>query len=150
MNKIISPFQMKINKIESFEINQNYPIKEYNDNCVTLGTDYKISNLSTENDIMSAQINLFVQLIGETENEETIFNIELNMMGIFEADGKQIDKDRFNSMLEINGISTLMQLSRAYVTAVTSLSGFTHPINFPMVNVFELIKMKKKDQNKED
>ena len=74
-----------------------------------------------------------------------MFQIRLDMMGAFEGDSEQIDRERFLTMLKINGLSTLMQLSRAYVTASTALSGFVNPIHFPMVNVYELVKMKEKE-----
>lgn len=64
------------------------------------------------------------------------------MMGTFEGKDEQLDKGRVLNKLKIKGFSILMQLSRAYVTASTTLSGFVNPIRIPMVNVYELVKRK--------
>ena len=142
MSNLISPFQIKRNSVVAYEIHQSETIQEYESASVSLGADYKISDINKENERLDARVDLFIVLLGKTNNDETVFEIKLNMMGIFEGNSEQISYEKFSDMLKINGLSTLMQLSRAYVTATTSLSGFSNPINFPMVNVFELIKWK--------
>lgn len=142
MNNIISPFQLKKNMIVKYGIEQTEASQEYKSTDVSLGVDYKISSITMKNDTWNAQLDLLIILTGKTNNGETIFTINLDMMGLFEGNAQQIEKEKFNDMLKINGISTLMQLSRAYVTATTALSNFPNPINFPMVNVFELVKGK--------
>jgi len=65
------------------------------------------------------------------------------MLGIFECNKNALNKEDFMNMLIVNGVSTLIQISRSYITAITALSGFEKPINLPMINVFELNKIKK-------
>ncbi len=142
MNNIISPFQMKKNMIVSYAIEQMEATQEYERTSVSLGVDYKISDVVKMEELLNARVDLFVELMGKTEQEEKVFVIKLDMMGIFEGNVEQIGENKFKDMVKVNGISTLIQLSRAYVTATTALSGFSSPINFPMVNVFELIKRK--------
>ncbi len=148
MSNIVSPFQMKRNKVVSFSIEQNEISQEYEATNVSLRADYKISDITKNASALSARVDLFITLTGITDNEEKIFEINLDMMGLFDGESPQIEEHKFEDMLKINGISTLMQLSRAYITSTTALAGFANPINFPMVNVFELIKMKEEMNKK--
>lgn len=148
MSNIIAPFQMKKNKVVSYRIAQNEVMQEYENISVSLGTDYKITEIVENADTWNARLNLVISLIGTTNMDEQAFEICLDMMGIFEGDKTQLEQDKFCSMLKLNGISTLMQLSRAYITATTALSGFSSPIDFPMVNVFELIKSKEAKESR--
>ena len=145
MNSMISPFQMKKNRVVSFEFRQNETVGEYEERKVSFGFDYEIADIIESDGIMKSELHLLIQIKGRADTEEELFQIRLDMMGAFEGDSEQIDRERFLTMLKINGLSTLMQLSRAYVTASTALSGFVNPIHFPMVNVYELVKMKEKE-----
>ncbi len=145
MSGMISPFQMKRNRVVSFEFKQSEPVGEYESRKVSFGADYEISDIIESEGIMRSEVHLFVKLTGVTDTEEELFQIRLDMMGVFEGVSDQLDRERFANMLRVNGLSTLMQLSRAYVTASTALSGFTNPIQFPMVNVYELVRMKEKE-----
>ncbi|WP_231968927.1 hypothetical protein [Thermoanaerobacterium sp. RBIITD] len=49
-------------------------------------------------------------------------------------------------MIELNGLTTLSQLSRTYILTVTSLSGINPPVKLPMVNIFKLIQQKKDNE----
>jgi len=142
MSNLVSPFQIKSNSVVSYELKQAKTVQQYESASVSLRADYEISDINKSNGHLDARVDLFIMLSGKKDADETVFEINLNMMGIFEGDSGQISEEKFADMLKINGLSTLMQLSRAYVTATTSLSGFSTPINFPMVNVFELIKWK--------
>lgn len=142
MSGIISPFQMERNNVVKFNITQNDNVSSFESISVNLGVDYEISNVSVKDDKYCARLNLLVELEGITNKEEQSFNIHLEMIGIFNCNTTSLDKEKFVEMIKINGVSTLMQLSRAYVTSITALSGFERPIHFPMVNVFELNKLK--------
>lgn len=142
MSGMISPFQMKNSRIVSFEFKQNEATGEYGSQKVSFGADYEISEIIEVEGILQSELHLFIEMTGRTDAEEELFQIRLDMMGTFAGESEQLDKGRFLNMLKINGLSTLMQLSRAYVTASTALSGFVNPIRFPMVNVYELVKRK--------
>lgn len=142
MSGMISPFQMKKNRIVSFEFNQNEATGEYGSQKVSFGADYEISEITEIDGILQSELHLLIEMTGRTDAGEELFQIRLDMMGTFVGESEQLDKGRFLNMLKINGLSTLMQLSRAYVTASTALSGFVNPIRFPMVNVYELVKRK--------
>lgn len=142
MSGMISPFQMKKSRIVSFEFNQKESTDEYESRKVSFGADYEISEVKEADGILQSELHLLIEMTGRTDTEEELFQLRLDMMGAFEGESSKLDKDRFLNMIKINGISTLMQLSRAYVTASTALSGFVNPIRFPMVNVYELVKRK--------
>lgn len=146
MSGMISPFQMNYNKVVSFSINQYDSVQEPESINISLGVDFEISDVIKIKNKWNARLDLFVKLTGttQTEDKEKVFEIALKMMGNFEADIMQIEEQKFMEMLKINGVSTLMQLSRAYITSVSAQSGFEQPINFPMVNVFELNKMRER------
>lgn len=146
MNGIISPFQMKKNKVIKFKIVQNDNDLIYEEVRVNLGADYKISEDVVEDDKYLAKLDLLIELEGVSDQNEQIFNIRLDMMGQFIGNTRKLSKEKFSEMLKINGVSTLLQLSRAFVTSVSALSGFARPINFPMVNVFELNKLKEANE----
>ena len=72
------------------------------------------------------------------------------MQGDFSGDPKEISKEQFIEMLKLNGVSTLMQLSRAYVTSVAALSILPMTLNFPMINIFELNRQKKNNKDNDN
>lgn len=148
MSEFISPFQMKGNRIIKFSINQKDIQHEYDSTNASLIVDYEISDIIKTDKVFNAKVDLNINILGETNNDEELFELELTMRGYFEGDCEKVSENKFEDMIKLNGLSTLIQLSRAYVTAATALSGFTNPINFPMVNVFELIKMKEEDNKK--
>lgn len=69
--------------------------------------------------------------------------IDLTMEGAFIGNIQKLKKEEFINMLELNGLTALSQLSRAYILSVTALSGITPPVKLPMINVFKLIQQKK-------
>lgn len=150
MSGIISPFQMIYNKVVEFRIVQYDQLPEYDTTSVNLGADFIISDFVNENEKYKAKLNLNIILVGETDKGEKVFDISLNMLGLFHGDVNELEEGKFVEMLKINGISTLMQLSRAYVTSATALSGFSSPVNFPMVNVYKLIELKEKIEEDEE
>lgn len=125
-----------------FEFNQSESTDEYESRKVSFGADYEIAEVKEVDGILQSDLHLLIEMTGKTDTEEELFQIRLDIMGVFEGESAQMNQERFLSMIKINGISTLMQLSRAYVTASTALSGFVNPIRFPMVNVYELVKRK--------
>ena len=145
----ISPFQMKKNTVLAYNIQQNDLGHEYVDKDINyaLGVDYLVSDISIENNAMEAYLDLFIGITGKfAENDEKIIDIKLNMRGVFSGDTREVTTEDFGKMVRLNGISTLMQLSRAFVTTTTALSGHPSPINCPMVNVYELIKAKEQKE----
>lgn len=45
-------------------------------------------------------------------------------------------------MLELNGVVALSQLTRSYVLSATALAGINPPVRLPMINIYQLKKLK--------
>lgn len=72
-----------------------------------------------------------------------LFKIDLTMEGAFIGNPDALTKERFEEMLEQNGIVTLSQISRSFLLSVTSQSGINPPVRLPMINVVALNEKKK-------
>ncbi|WP_223814627.1 hypothetical protein [Thermoanaerobacterium thermosaccharolyticum] len=75
-----------------------------------------------------------------------LLKINLTMEGVFVGNTQKLKQEDFLDMLELNGLTTLSQLSRAYILTVTSLSGINPPVKLPMVNIFKLMQQKKNNE----
>ena len=140
-----APFQFQKSRIVEFEIKDRI-VKDYRGKLqINIGIDYDISDVNKANGIFETNLNLFIKLQGLTEKKDSVFTIQLNMQGDFLCGTDQLSKKEFINMVELNGLSTLMQMSRSYITAVTSLSGFASPITLPLFNIFDIIKNKKRE-----
>ena len=149
MNDLYSPFHIEHNKIADLQINQYESLFPFENVTVDFGVDYKISDIHEENDCHAANIDLLFNINGIADNKEKIFFIKLIMVGLFSGDSSELSQDEFKDMLKVNGVATLIQLGRSYVTAITALSGFKKQINLPMINVFELNEMKENIETEE-
>ena len=83
-----------------------------------------------------------------TLKKKKFFNIDLVMEGAFACETQTDTEEMFQEMLEINGLVTLSQISRAYILSVTSQSGIP-PVKMPMINVIKLREEKKEANNDE-
>lgn len=147
MSGIISPFQMISNKVKEFKLIQFEINDEYEQINVNLRANFNEYDFQEDNKY-SAKLDLTILIQGITDLEQKVFEIQLIMQGTFSGEINSIGKEQFTDMLSLNGVSTLMQLSRAYVTSVAAaLSGFPMTLNFPMINIFELNKLNR--HNKE-
>jgi preprotein translocase subunit SecB len=90
----------------------------------------------------------FIVVIKAKIKNSILFKIYSNMEGVFIGNKEKIDFEAFQKMLEINGLTTLSQLSRAYIISATALSGINPPVKMPMINVLSLIKRKKEKGEK--
>ncbi|NLU48387.1 MAG: preprotein translocase subunit SecB, partial [Syntrophomonadaceae bacterium] len=64
------------------------------------------------------------------------------MEGAFAGNAEKLGHQRFTDMLEMNGLITLLHISRAYLLSVTAQSGINPPVKLPMVNVIKLREKK--------
>lgn len=147
MNEYVSPFRLDHNAVTHFSLKHHLSHLPSNQVEVKIGADYSIGKIKVEGQEYQALVELKLLIEGKHE-AKPVFLMELTMYGNFGGSSIILQEKEFVEMLEINGLTTLMQLSRAYITAVTALSGFGHPVNFPMINVLELVKKKKKTLTK--
>lgn len=139
-NKIFADFQFLDNKVIDFHIKNNLLNTKNDIVKVDYDMDYEIVSCNELEDNYLGSINLIVNLIGKIEDEK-MFEIYLTMNGKFTGSKNNLSIDKFEEMLKVNGTATLSQISRAYITSVTSLSGIIS-INLPMVNIHAMKKYK--------
>lgn len=139
-----------------FQMLDNY-VKEYS---------IRISEKIPENEIVDFNGKIgFILVNVEKKDEEWIGEIEvlndieifvkkekkgeihISMGGLFSGE-KQLQQDKFEEMLKINGSATLSQFIRTYIHANTSLSGMPS-IRMPMINFIDLFSNEKKKNNRE-
>ena len=139
-DKIVADFQFINNKVIEFSIKNSLLNTKGKKIKVDYDMDYEIVSCNEVVDGYLGVVDFIVNSIGKIEENET-FNIHLKMRGNFIASNSNLALDKFSEMLEVNGSATLSQISRAYITSVTSLSGIP-PINLPMVNIYTMKKYK--------
>ena len=97
--------------------------------------DYHISE--TNKDIHEGLVTFTIRMTNN-DHEILLFTIE----GFFIGNADILDENLFAEYLQVNGITTLSQLSRSILISMTSNFGMTMPVILPMINVHQLLKSK--------
>lgn len=144
-NKVLADFQFVANRVSEFKIEtRDIRTNEFKVH-VTYDFDYNIKEVEEFEDKYIGYIE-FITVIKAKVKNSMLFKINLTMEGVFVGNAQKLKRDDFLDMLELNGLTTLSQLSRAYILTVTSLSGINPPVKLPMVNIFKLIQQKKDNE----
>lgn len=144
--EILADFQFSGNRVSSFSIEtKDIKVKGIKAN-ISFDFDYAVKAIEELEDRYIGELEFSVLVRTKIKNA-TLFKIDLKMDGLFFGNRTKLSKEDFNDMLELNGVVTLSQLSRAYVVSVTSLSGINPPVKLPMINVIALREKKKKEKN---
>lgn len=88
----------------------------------------------------------FSILVKAKIKSKLLFKIELVMDGIFAGNSKELLRDNFIEMLEVNGLINMLHISRAYLLSVTAQSGVYPPIKIPMINILKLREKKAQEK----
>lgn len=139
-DKIMADFQFLNNKVIEFSIENSLLNIKDKVIKVNFDMDYDIVSCNEVEDGYLGVVDFIVNSIGKIEESES-FKIHLKMRGNFIGFKRNLNMDKFKEMLEVNGAATLSQISRAYITSTTSLSGMPS-INLPMVNIYAMKKYK--------
>lgn len=139
-DKIMADFQFLNNKVIEFSIESGLLNEKDKVIKVDFDMDYDIVSCNEVEDGYLGVIDFIVNSIGKVDESE-LFKIHLKMRGNFIGFNRNLTMDKFKEMLEVNGTATLSQISRAYITSVTSLSGIPS-INLPMVNIYSMKEYK--------
>lgn len=137
---ILADFQLVENKITHFKLEGKGNYASLNSD-LEYDFDYNIVNIE-ENDEGFLGLIEFIVLAKAKEKNTMLFKISLKMEGTFLGNKNFIDYEEFQKMLQLNGVASLSQLSRAYILSVSALSGINPPIKLPMFNVFSLYEKK--------
>ncbi|AGB18579.1 protein-export chaperone SecB [Thermoanaerobacterium thermosaccharolyticum] len=146
-NKVLADFQFVANRVSEFKIETRDIGTNEAKVHVTYDFDYNIKEINEFEDKYIGYIE-FITVIKAKVKNSILFKINLTMEGVFVGNTQKLKQEDFLDMLELNGLTTLFQLSRAYILTVTSLSGINPPVKLPMVNIFKLIQQKKNNEAK--
>lgn len=147
--EILADFQFVANRISQFSLDTKDIESKGAKAQVSVDFDYGILQLEEEEERYFSIIEFTVQVKAKVKNA-VIFRINLKMQGIFIGNPQKLTLERFKEMLELNGVSTLSQLCRAYILSVSALSGINPPIKLPMINVLSLRNKKEKNIESKD
>lgn len=139
--QILADFQFLGNRVANFKLETK--ITDLKNSKIVLYPefDYNIIKYDSTDSLHFGIIEFSVKIKAKSGNTN-IFKIDLIMEGVFEGIIAKLSKDKFIEMLELNGIVTLSQISRAYLVSVTSQSGINPPVKLPMINVIALREKK--------
>lgn len=133
-------FQLMDNYISEFSLNVFKKINNDKDLEINANVGFRIVNIDEKDLIGQIELKYNIDI---TDNEEKVSQIAIIMNGLFKGNGN-IDKEKFEQMLKINGATTLSHLSRAYINSATALSGMP-PITMPLINFYEFFKNAKNE-----
>lgn len=143
--QILADFQFVGNRVADFKIQTKDIEAKQLKAQINYDFDYNIEEIKELEDRYVGRIKFIIIIKAKVKNS-ILFKISLTMEGAFIGNIKKLNKESFIEMLELNGLATLSQLSRAYILSVTSLSGINPPIKLPMINIIKLRQNKKKDE----
>lgn len=143
---IVADFQFLGYRVSKLALDTKL-VEEKGSGNVSFDFDYEVLDLVEQNNRFIGVIQLIVQVKAKIKNK-VLFKIDLKMEGAFAGNAEKLGHQRFTDMLEMNGLITLLHISRAYLLSVTAQSGINPPVKLPMVNVLKL-REKKAQQNQE-
>lgn len=142
-------FQLQDSFVKGFSINVFKKIDDKSNLNISGNLGFKIDDIRENEDNFIGQVELINELkISSAEAE--CGNIHISMVGLFVGTkSNDLDRNKFEEMLKLNGATTLSHLTRAYVYTVTGMSGMPQ-ISTPMINFVEFFKNAKevKEKNK--
>lgn len=109
-----------------------------NENTFDLGYafSYELGPMENNENIIKGAVKLDVKCYPEEKGVDATI-IDTTLFGVF--NGKGFEEERFKELLELNGLTFLMQIARTHIISMTSMAG-CNPIVMPMINVHDLIK----------
>lgn len=139
---ISSDFIFFGNRVKNFSLVTRQVNKKDQQATLSFDFDYNVNDVPRNEEKLLGIIEFIVKARA-TVKRRMLFKVELVMEGAFGCESKQLSNERFLELLEVNGLITLSQISRAYIISVTSQSGINPPLKMPMINVMKLREMKK-------
>ena len=136
---VIADFQFLGHRVSKLVLDTKL-VEEKGPSNVSFDFDYEVMELVEEDNRFLGIIQLIVQVKAKIKNK-VLFKIDLKMEGAF-GNAEKLGHQKFTDMLEMNGLITLLHISRAYLLSVTAQSGINPPVKLPMVNVIKLREKK--------
>ena len=143
---VLSKFIFIGNKVNTLKLETSHVDKKGLKADLSFDFDYNVKDVQ-QNEKKLFGIIEFIVIARAKVKRKILFKIELVMEGAFGIESSLLTEDKFLEMLEVNGLITLSQISRAYILSVTSQAGIP-PVRVPMINILKLQEMKKQKENK--
>ena len=136
-------FQLMDNYISDFSLNAFNKIKPNINLGINANIGFRIVNINEKELIGQIELKYDIDVIDNditTENNK-VAKINITMNALFKGSG-DIEIEKFEDMLRLNGATTLSHLCRAYINTTTALSGMP-AITMPLINFHEFFKIAK-------
>ena len=138
--EVVADFQFLGNRVNKLVVKTKL-LQEKGRPEISFDFDYNVDEIVEEDNIFLGILQLIIQVKAKIKNR-VLFEIELVMEGGFTGNPERLSIDKFAEMVEINGLITLLHISRAYLVSVTAQSGITPPVRIPMINILKLREAK--------
>ena len=145
--EVMADFQFVGNRVSSFYLETKILDTKSQKVVTDFQYDYTINECEVANSKYFGVIEFVIHCKAKA-GRMNLFKIDLSMEGAFIGNPETLTKERFEGMLEQNGIVTLSQISRSFLLSVTSQSGINPPVRLPMINVAALNEKKRAEKEK--
>ncbi len=139
INECLSEFQIIGSRITKLNIINDFILFDNDQNAERkLDLSHEVNEVVQDEDGKShGVVSLYIDV--EVLDGQKEYRLNLGIEGCFEC-GAETGEDTFTKMLEINGITTLYSIARAFVLSVTPQTLVDGSIVLPMINVFSYSK----------
>jgi len=143
--KCLADFQIVGSRIAQIKMKNEFVVLDASDKTKKkLDLTHKVVEVEKDEQgvlhgILSLQINVVL-----TEGK-TRFQLFIEIEGCFScSDGA--DEEKFQQMLEINGVTTLYGIARATIVSLTAQAFMSGAVTLPMINVYQYSKRISEDK----
>jgi len=141
-NEVLADFQILGSRVSKLYLDTRI-IDEKGRADVSFDFDYDMDEVEEDGSRLQGILTFMVQVKAKVKNK-ILFKIDLEIEGLFAGNPERLSREKFMEMLEMNGLVTLLHISRSYLISVSAQSGINPPVQIPMVNVLKLREMKAK------
>jgi len=138
--EVVADFQFLGNRVNKLVVKTKL-LQEKGRPEISFDFDYNVDEIVEEDNVFFGILQLIIQVKAKIKNR-VLFEIELVMEGGFTGNPERLSIDKFAEMIEINGLITLLHISRAYLVSVTAQSGINPPVRIPMINILKIREAK--------
>ena len=144
-------FQLIGNRIVQLKISNDFILVDIDESSTTkksLSLSHQIVTVDTDDSgKLSGVLTLNVKVkLGRGDKK---CNVDLTLEGCFNSD-KELSEEKFRSMLEINGLSTLYSISRSILISITSQTFAQGAVVLPMINVLKYVESQREEAKKKE
>ena len=143
--KCLAEFQIVGSRIKQIKMKNDFVLLDSPDKTKKkLDLTHKVVEVEKDEQgilrgILSLQINVVL-----TEGK-TKFQLFIEIEGCFSCPDSD-EEDKFQQMLEINGVTTLYGIARAMIISLTSQAFMAGAVTLPMINVYQYSKRISEDE----